>query len=279
MTEVIPPDPTLLKDFCVQAPDFVECTAIATIWKVTRKDGTKAALKIYHNGIRSEAHGIDLLKSLEGKGVAYIYKKTSTAVLLEWLEGPSLGDLARRGQDELAALELVRTANEIHAHLGTQPPNFPKLETWFNNLFELHIDPAYPTQNQKNIKRCQSIARGLLASQTDVRPLHGDLHHDNVRRTNRGFCAFDAKGLLGERTYELANAFRHPRGTNDLVCNHERIDFIATLWAAEFNVQKNRLLQWAAVKCALSIVWRSSPNLEIDPELDLLSALFNAIET
>ena len=103
------------------------------------------------------------------------------------------------------------------------------------------------------------------------------VHHDNIRLGTRGFCAFDAKGVVGERTYELANAFRNPKGARKLVFNRNRIEVLADCWSQSFNVNRERLLQWAFVKCALSIAWRAKGKFVKDDETELLAMLFEAL--
>ena len=66
-----------------------------------------------------------------------------------------------------------------------------------------------------------------LAAQRDVVPLHGDIHHRNIRQSARGWLAFDANGLVGERAYDCANTLCYPyRGIprhDDLVHDEPRL--------------------------------------------------------
>jgi streptomycin 6-kinase len=123
--------------------------------------------------------------------------------------------------------------------------------------------------------KAKTLAETLLASQSDPVPLHGDLHHDNVRLGLRGFCAFGAKGVLGERAFELANGFRNPKGLEPLHRSVERVRFLADFWSREFTVSRPRLLGWAAANCALAIAARSAGTLHLDQELDLLAVLLH----
>ncbi len=93
--------------------------------------------------------------------------------------------------------------------------------------------------------RARTLAADLLAKQSDLRPLHGDFHHDNIKRGARGYLAFDAKGVIGDRAFELANAFRNPLGADVTVQNPRRINHIAQLWGQAFEVPSSRLLSWA----------------------------------
>ncbi|MEP5762547.1 MAG: aminoglycoside phosphotransferase family protein [Litoreibacter sp.] len=270
----------LMKEYGVSQPRFVEETGIASIWKVRRSNGEFAALKTYkkpHMG--NEAPGFAYLEALEGRGAAFVFERNAHSALIEWLDGPSLGDLARARQDKKATIELVAVANKIHMVRGRVVSVLPSLEDWFEALFFCQFSPDCASLPRRNIEKCQRIARDLLGSQRDIRPLHGDLHHDNIKLGSRGYCAFDAKGVVGERTYELANAFRNPKGIPDILRDVERIRYLRTVWAEQFCVDPHRLMQWAVVKSALSIVWRCPDKIGSDPEFDLLDILVSIAET
>lgn len=276
----VPPDVSLeiLAKFRVTSPEFVDETSIATIWSVRRHNGEQAALKIYKDkNMGNERCGFTFLEALDGRGAAEVYEQLDGVVLLEWLKGPSLGDLSRSGQDEKANIELVRVANTIHQQKASLSVDYPDLADWFESLFQLTISPDCKSGFRHDIEQSQALARHLLSTTTDVRPLHGDLHHDNIRLGNRGYCAFDAKGVLGERTYELANAFRNPNGVAALVRDPKRIRHLAKSWSQIFRVNEQRLLQWATVKCALSISWRNTEIRE-DDEADLLGVFMRELK-
>lgn len=271
------PEPDLLALFQVSAPRFVDRTGIATIWKVRRGNGQPAALKVYHGrDMRNEAAGFDLLEAWNGRSAARLFGRSGNAALIEWLDGDALGDLTRAGRDDEANVHLVDVANRLHAVPVPAPAGLPRLADWFSGLFGLQVSDTCRARTQRDIARAQKLARNLLAAERDIVALHGDLHHDNIRLGERGYCAFDAKGVLGERAYELANAFRNPKGAEDLVRDPSRIAAMAALWSDKFNVGQQRLLAWAAAKCALSIAWRCNGTLEHDPEFDLLALLVDA---
>lgn len=279
MTAQRDPDPELLAVFGIERARFVMETGLAKIWKVHLERGGPAALKIYHGtDMRNEAAGFDLLHTWNGRGAARLYGRSANAAILEWLDGEALGDLTRAGRDDEANARLVDVANMLHAVTVPAPDHLPRLTDWFGDLFDLEVANICPAEVRRAIARAQGLARNLLATEHDIVPLHGDLHHDNIRLGERGYCAFDAKGVLGERTYELANAFRNPKGAEDLVRDPRRIAAIADLWSDKFSVDRRRLLAWAAAKCALSIAWRSGGTLREDPEFDLLALLLEGAE-
>lgn len=270
------PDVDSLEGFRVSNPLFVEETALATIWKVQLANGHPAALKIYHGSdMRNEGAGFDLLELWDGRGAARLFARNENAALVEWLDGHSIGDLTRAHEDEKATEILVDVANRLHETPIQIPVGLPSLDDWFAGLFALEIHQTCPGAARTNIAKAQKLAEGLLVTQQDVVPLHGDLHHDNVRLGTRGYCAFDAKGVLGERTYELANAFRNPKHADQIVRNPPRIQALAETWSDRFKVDRNRLLNWAVAKCALSIAWRAQGPLVEDREFELLSMLLD----
>lgn len=271
MTKSMLPSPDLMRIFGLSSPVFVEETNIAYVWKATRTDKTFAALKLYKaETMGNEGAGIAFLKALDGVGAARVYADRANAVVTEWLGGPSLGDLTRRGDDERATTELVAIANVIHGQGKGAMRALQPLNGWFDALFRLKFGARLPADARQNLQRAQVLARRLLADQSDICALHGDLHQDNIRLGARGYCSFDAKGLVGDRAYEVANAFRSPKGAEQLIRDPACIRRRAAIWGAGLGVAHLRLLEWAAAKTALSISWRSGPTLEFDPEFDLL---------
>ncbi|MCD9146202.1 aminoglycoside phosphotransferase family protein [Pseudophaeobacter flagellatus] len=247
----------------------------AQIWHVETRQYGQAALKHYAAGhMGNEASGFPFLAALQGP-VAQIYQVTQNAVLMEWLPGPSLGDIARSGGQADADKTLAQVAAGIHSQTSAlKLTGMMPLVAWFEALrAPLPTDLNLTSHQRSNLQQAQSLTKTLLASQEDIRPLHGDLHHDNIRQGAGGYCAFDAKGMIGERCYELANAFRHPKGLEKDSFGADLIGQRAKLWGQIFDVSPKRLLQWASAKCALSLVWRRGADLQRDPDLTLLDHL------
>lgn len=221
-----------------------------------RADGTFAAVKLYRDGnMQDEAPGFDFLAARNGRGAAYLYDRAGSAVLMEWLDGPLLGDLTRAGKDDEASEVLIDTANRLHQMPVTPIESLDPLCNRFQALFDARFTADCPAGTKAIIRKASHLATQLLSAQTNVRPLHGDLHHDNIKGSKRGYLAFDAKGVLGERTFELANAFRNPVGSEALSSQPETILRRAAMWSAGLEVPQNHLLSWAAAYSALSLSW------------------------
>ncbi|MFW8593550.1 aminoglycoside phosphotransferase family protein [Cribrihabitans neustonicus] len=261
----------------MSGPEFLAETPIARLWRVTRAGGGPAVLKVYRGGqMGSEEAGFGYLRQAPQAQAAQVYSVNSCAALVEWLPGPSLGDIARSGDLRHADSQLLQTARSLHAGSSGEKASFPPLEDRFSALRAFHRDSLPPGSLRDGLEQGRGLLLGLLATQTDACALHGDLHHENVRLGPRGYCAFDAKGLWGEPGYELANAFRHPRGCRRGLDSPEVIRRRAGQWSAGLGCSARRLLAWAAAKCALSIVWRLGEPLAAGPDTDLLTALLQA---
>lgn len=265
-----PPEPgaALLRSFKVDRPVLVTQTTLATIWKVRRADGQPAALKYYHDSaMPDERPGFALLDAWRGQGAARLYALRDAAALLEWLEGPTLGDLARGGQMTDADQRLVATAVRLHATPVRATADMPQLADWCRALRDHATPLSVPAKARHNMDRARTIARDLIAAQTDIRPLHGDLHHDNVICAPRGDLAFDAKGIVGDKAYELATGFLNPIDAPDIICEPAYIRQRCAMWGQAFGVAPKRLLDWAAMHAALSAAWHlrdgGTPNFKI----------------
>lgn len=110
-----------------------------------------------------------------------------------------------------------------------------------------------------------SVAASLLADGRDVLPLHGDLHHDNVLDGGpRGWLAIDPKGLIGERTYDVANLLCNPWPHGDTVHDAERMDRLARLYATRLKLAPDRVLAYALAHAGLAASWNIDDGLDQD---------------
>ncbi|MES0824064.1 aminoglycoside phosphotransferase family protein [Ruegeria sp. SCP11] len=254
-------------------------TGLAKLWKVRTPDGAFAALKLYHKSDRgNEAPAAQLLSRWQGRGVVEVFAEAGNAVLMEWLDGPSLGDVARGGDADRACSSLAEAARRLHAEPRINPTGLRDLHAVFAPIFRCAFSSNCPKSLKNNMTRAIGLARSLLDSQAVQTPLHGDLHHDNVIQTLQGLKVIDAKGYVGDPAFELANALRHPKGLPDYVRKPEQMVRCNALYAKAMKVPPKRLAQWAAAKCALSIFWRSGGTITNDDEADLLALFLRAAD-
>lgn len=221
-------------------------------WVLPVRQGSEPAmLKVAR--IPDEQAGYRLMAWWDGQGAAKLLAASEGALLMARALGQrSLASMARSGQDDEACRILCRTAAQLHAPRSGPLPDLHPLERWFQPLFDLA--PSHPA-----LAPAAEQARALLADQRDFRPLHGDLHHDNVLDFGeRGWLAIDPHGLVGERAFDFANIFTNPDlddPTQPVATLPERFEARLTIVSEETGIEASRILEWIVAWTGLSAAW------------------------
>jgi streptomycin 6-kinase len=229
----------------------------ATSWVLRATSGRGAhALKLLKPHGHDEINGARLMQWWGGDGAARIDAIEGHDVLMEWLDGGTLGDVVRAdgSHDAEATDVLCDVVVKLHRARAEPLPVLWPLEGWMTPLAE--ADLAFlPAEVRPLWQRAQGLLADLLATTTERRPLHGDLHHDNVIGGAGGWRVIDPKGLIGDPVFDVANVFRNPYGGGEMVFQAERIEGLAETFAGRFGWERQRILQWACVLTAISAVW------------------------
>ena len=233
-------------------PDGDRITSHAGNLLPVLKDGQQAMLKVSHEP--DEQAGAAILEYWAGEGAAPVLAREGDGLLLERATGPrSLSQMARGTQDDEATLILCEVARELHRPRAKVLPELVPLEIWFREL-------APAADNHGGIlRRCHQVAEKLLADQSQIVPLHGDLHHDNVLDFGeQGWLAIDPKGLWGERAFDYANIFTNP----DLADPSQHVAIRPGVFARRLDLvtrasglERRRLLEWILAWTGLSAAW------------------------
>jgi streptomycin 6-kinase len=269
-----------------RAPDLAELEPWMTRWRLTPDgvpfatlfrsrlapvvhEGAPAMLKL--PGSEEERLGGRLMAWFAGDGAARVLAMDDGAILLERAMGErSLAAMARTGADDEATRILCDTLARLHAARRAPPPSsLVPLSIWFAALG--------PMAERRGglLALSWRVARDLLAAARDERPLHGDLHHDNVLDGGpRGWLAIDPKGLLGERGFDYAN----------IVCNPDietaaapgALRRRASIVASAADLDVTRYLAWVLAYAGLSASWTLGSGGDASPAL--LIARLAAIE-
>lgn len=208
-------------------------------------------LKLLSASETEEQRGAAALRYLAGHGVVRLLRYDESAHLMEYASGDELVTLVERGEDEAATRIIAQVIQQIHSTpLSTSMEGLLGLDYWFGELFnkaerdmQSGIDSIYV--------RSASLAKRLLADPSDVRVLHGDIHHRNIRQSPRGWLAFDPKGLFGERAYDCANTLCNPP-IPELVHNEKRLLSTAAILADTLTIDLSRVLSFAYVYACLN---------------------------
>ncbi len=236
-------------------PKFLTQTMTSRIYTVTYGTGI-AILKLLSPSETDEQRGAVALRHFDGHGAVRLLRYDESAHLLEYAAGAELVTLVERGEDENATRIIAQVIEQLHS----VPQNIPHaglvlLEHWFGGLFN-----KAAADRQAGIEsiyvRSASLAERLLAAQRDVRVLHGDIHHRNIRQSSRGWLTFDPKGLVGERTYDCANTLCNPV-MPELVHNETRLLTNAAILADTLALNLSRLLAFTYAYACLNASWWS----------------------
>jgi streptomycin 6-kinase len=125
------------------------------------------------------------------------YLEYNACLLEKATPGGSLKSFFPDNDDEA----LVYAANIMKAlHSVTIPThlNLPTLKSWLKDLHNPHSNLSY-----YHINKAQNLAHNLFETQTKSVLLHGDLHHDNILLSKRGWLAIDPKGIIGDPAFEV----------------------------------------------------------------------------
>jgi streptomycin 6-kinase len=210
-------------------------------------EGRPAILKLATG--EEEIRGGELLAWYGGDGAVEVFARDGAAILMERASGPgNLADMVRAGKDDEATRILCRSAAALHAGRRSSPPaSLVPLAIWYRAL------SRGAEQKGGVFARALPIANALLAQQTDIVPLHGDFHHENVLDSARGWLVIDPKGLQGERAFEFANLFRNPDAATALAPGRLRRQL--EIVCREARLDPRRLLEWTFTYAALGAVW------------------------
>lgn len=242
-------------------PQFFTQTATSHIYTVTH-DAETVVLKLLAPSETEEQTGALALRYFDGHGAVRLLRHDEGAHLIEYADGDELVTLVERGEDEEATRIIAQVIKQLHS----VPQDAPRdslfmIDRWFRELFKKAAADR-GSGIESIYVRGASLAESLLADQRDVRVLHGDIHHRNIRQSSRGWLAFDPKGVVGERTYDCANTLCNPFPYTEIVHNETRLLTNAAILADALEIDLPRVLAFTYAYACLSASW----SLSIDDE-------------
>lgn len=236
-------------------PQLLSQTLTSHIYMVTHA-GETVILKLLAAAETKEQMGALALHYFGGRGAVRLLRADEGAHLLEYAAGDELVTLVERGEDEPATRIIAQVLQQLHSVPQAVPrAGFVGLDRWFEELFHKAAADQH-TGIESIYVRGAVVAERLLADPREVRVLHGDIHHYNIRQSARGWLAFDPKGfLVGERTYDCANTLCNP-ARPDLVHNEARLLTNAAILADTLAIDRSRILEFTyAYACLNSSSW------------------------
>jgi len=241
-----------MSDWALEADGAPILTPMGRLLPV-RQAGEPAMLKIATEP--EERLGWALLDWWDGQGAARVLEIQGDGLLMERATGTKtpLADMARYGDDAAATAILCDAIAELHRPRDKAPPQgLATLEEWFRDLWPAAAEGLLPPVMAQT-------ARRLLDDQREVRPLHGDLHHENVLDFgSRGWLAIDPKRLIGDRAFDYTTLFCDPDLSDrdpPTAVRPEIFSRRVEVVLARSGLERARLLDWIVAWCGLSTAW------------------------
>ena len=253
-------------------------TPTSWVYRVEQNGRNPAVLKqLKADAGDEEQRGSALLAWYGGEGAATVFDALGGVVFMEWLDGPTLGEAARAGRDEEATIALANVVKALHGARDADPPPLLPLRQHYRALFEMPAS-RWPAMSKDLLARAAGIAHKLFDKPAASLPLHGDLHHDNIISSPRGWLCIDPKGLIGDPVYEVANSFLNPLGAPNLVIDPRRVVRLADLYESRLGFHRKRVLGYAATHAALSACWDIVAGKSVTLQLNMLPPLLAAYD-
>lgn len=223
--------------------------------------------------IADELRGADYLAWRNGRGAVRLLGRENNLMLLEYAGERMLSHIVTKEGDYRA----TQIAAELMAELyGASQEPLPSALLPIRDRFEALFQKARGEQSagrRGSYLDGAIVADQLMSSALEFRGLHGDLHHENIMLSSRGWLVIDPVGLIGEAGFGAANMFYDPVDRDDLCLDSERIAQMAVAFSKALNVDPRRLFDQAYAYGCLSAAWNAGTE---DEARDL--AIANAIK-
>ena len=246
----------ILDRWSIEAHVLIADTRSSLVYRVTRRDRSSAIVKSLKPDGLEEMGGFDFLEWREGLGAIRLIDRAAQTALLEDAGSITLRQYRIDAGEQASVGIIAGIVENLHsASSKPRPSSLVPLIRHFSALFE-RAERETTSELADFLRASAGEASRLLSHQEGVRPLHGDLHHDNiVSESGRDWRAIDPHGLLGDPAYDVANVFGNPLGARSDILDPHRILFLARHFADVIGCSAEKILRYALAHAALSMCW------------------------
>ena len=267
-----------LENYCVKwnlkTPVLLASTFTSEVFRV-EYENAQAVLKILNeNGMKFEIKGAIILTCFNGRGSVQLLESDEGAHLLEFVDGPQLKSLVLNGGDQQATNIIADTIEALHSYSGPVPLGLINMERNFQSLFQLVTRSPLDSVYMAGAK----VAETLIASEQELRILHGDIHHENILLSSkRGWLAIDPQCVVGERTYDIANTFYNPKGYS--AQSEEIIKMRSHIFSRKLKMDQKRILEFAFAYGCLSAAWSIEDGLSENSIVKTAKSIYAVLQS
>nr|WP_295986446.1 aminoglycoside phosphotransferase family protein [uncultured Agrobacterium sp.] len=249
--------PSFPASWNIEAARQIADTPAGVVYGVTLGDGSLAVAKVLKKKVLKDSlRGADFIEWRAGIGCVELLERSDDILLMEHAGTETLRDVLFRDGNDDATTEIAADVLLKYHQPSQQPPpsSLLTLPLYFESLFRKAEQDRTNGVDSPYVEAA-TLAQELIGQQRNVKPLHGDLHHENVMRGERGWIIIDPAGLIGDAALDVANMFSNPLDRFDLTRSEARIASMAAIFAKALQRDERLLLQYAFAYGCLSAAW------------------------
>lgn len=221
------------------------------VWRAQRRDGSTVVIKkISAQAMADADSAAAYLNWRDGCGAVRLLGAQNEFQMLEDAGDRTLSSVLDQEGDASATLIAAQVLRRLQGRCDKAFPNLTTMKARFAGLTQLKPAEMEPMQ----IEAIGWLNR-LLALPVEARPLHGDLHHDNILSGPRGWLAIDPHGVVGDPAYDAANLLYNPIERDDLRTDTARAGRLAEALAPSVDRPVAVVLGFAFCHACLSAAW------------------------
>ena len=180
--------------------------------------------------------------------------KNHVLVLEKVLPGITLKEIT----DEHKACQIFSHIVKTLPKLAEPGLNYPTLEEW------LSIIPNHSLLEKKLQDKAEGTLKNLSAIPRNTYLLHGDLHHDNILESHRGWMCLDPKGVIGPMEFETAIYLLNP--LDQKPCLDRFFHKVGNL-QKELDADPTLMKGYAFLRALLGAIWAAEDQMSTEPWL------------
>ncbi|HET7144537.1 MAG TPA: aminoglycoside phosphotransferase family protein [Anaerolineales bacterium] len=134
---------------------------------------------------------------------------------------------------------------------------FIRLSDWFAGLKKIrpHFKGGTGPFPKEILERVESFLPELFADK-NVKLMHGDFHHYNILKSDRGWLVIDPKGVIGPVGYEIGPLMINPWDSiSDWSQFNVRAERRVSILAERLGWEREKIINWSTAHAILSAWW------------------------